>query len=375
MPGKKSKILMLGTSLDTQGGVAAVVSTLNAGGFFKRNEVEYIATHRDGGLRTKLFTALTGWLRFIGSLLGRRVALVHVHMASRASFWRKFLFLLPAFALRVPVVLHLHGGEFREFYERESSPFAQRLIRFVFEHASWVVVLGTGWNEWVKDQFPQARVSVIYNPVVLHERTSDAVRDSITLLFLGRLGVGKGTFDLVESLARLVPAFPNVKLLLGGDGELDAVKERAAALGVASNVETLGWVRGEDKNTLLARASVYVLPSYNEGLPVSVLEAMAAGLPVVSTPVGGIPEAITDGVEGFLVQPGDVAALSERLGRLLGDPDLRHRMGSAARQKAETCFSVEKIVSQIEAVYRELLNGATTATPQSECGRDGNRDL
>lgn len=354
MPGKKPKILMLGTSLDTQGGVAAVVSTLSAGGLFERNGVEYIATHRDGGLFTKLFTALTGWVRFIGGLIGRRVALVHVHMASRASFWRKFLFLLPAFALHVPVVLHLHGAEFREFYGRESSLFVQRLIRFVFERASRVVVLSGGWREWVQDQFPEARVSVVYNPVVLPERTSDALRASNTLLFLGRLGERKGTFDLVEALARLVPVYPNVKLWLGGDGVLDEVHARATALGVAAHVETLGWVRGEAKHDLLARASVYVLPSYNEGLPVSVLEAMAAGLPVVSTPVGGIPEAVVDCVEGYLVQPGDVVALADRLGRLLADTELRSRMGDAARHKVETTFAVERIVPQIEAIYREI---------------------
>lgn len=365
---------MLGTSLETQGGVAAVVSTLRAGGLFERNGVEYIATHRDGGIATKMLTALAGWMRYIGRLMGGRVALVHVHMASRASFWRKLLFLLPAFSLRVPVLLHLHGAEFREFYGRESSPFVQRLIRFVFERASRVVVLSSGWREWVQDQFPEARVFVIYNPVALPEYSPDAVRDSDSLLFLGRLGERKGTFDLIEALARLAPAFPNVKLLLGGDGELDAVQARATALGVAANVETLGWVRGEDKHALLARASIYVLPSYNEGLPVSVLEAMAAGLPVVSTPVGGVPEAVADGVEGYLVQPGDVAALSERLERLLSDSDLRHRMGVAARQKVEKYFSVEIIVPQIEEIYQELRNGAPSAT-QAGCDRGGNRDL
>lgn len=365
---------MLGTSLNTQGGVSAVVCALRTGGLFEHNGVEYIATHRDGGLSAKLGTALTGWLRFIGKLIGLRVALVHVHMASRASFWRKLLFLLPTFALRVPVVLHLHGGEFHEFYGRESSPFVQRLIRFVFEHASRVIVLSASWYEWVVEQFPRARVLVVYNPVVLSPHTPFTVRDSASLLFLGRLSKGKGTFDLIKALARLKPAYPEIKLLLGGDGELETIRKYASALDVAANVEILGWVRGEDKHALFAQASVYVLPSYNEGLPVSVLEAMAAGLPVVSTPVGGIPEAVADGVEGFLVQPGDVPALAERLGRLLNDADLRQRMGAAARQKMEMHFSVERIVPEIENIYRELLNSPSSVT-QVGVNRRGNRDL
>lgn len=345
---------MLGTALDTQGGVSAVVSVLKGGGLFERNHIRYIATHRDGGMATKLLAALAGWMRFMGGLVVGRVALVHVHMSSRASFWRKLLFLLPTFALRVPVVLHLHGAEFREFYGRECLPFVQRLIRFVFERAGRVVVLSGGWRDWVVGQFPQASVVVVYNPVVLPACLLFAARDNSTLLFLGRLGERKGTFDLIEAMARLVPTYPDVKLLLGGDGALDAVQARVAGLGISANVETLGWVRGEDKHVLLARASIYVLPSYNEGLPVSVLEAMAAGLPVVSTPVGGIPEAVTDGVEGYLVQPGNVEMLADRLGRLLGDAELRRRMGRAARQKVERSFAVERIVPQIDLLYKEL---------------------
>ncbi len=356
---------MIGTALDTQGGISAVVGVLKAGDLFKRCGVEYIATHCDGRITTKLITALTGWVRFLSRLAGGRVTLLHVHMASRASFWRKSLFILPAFALHIPVIVHLHGAEFHEFYGRESSVFTRRLAHFIFERASRVIVLSTGWREWALGQFPKARVVVVYNSVVLPERLSFAARDPALLLFLGRLGERKGTFDLIEALARLIPVYPEMKLVLGGDGALNAARTRAAALGVAANVETLGWVRGQDKYALLARSSVYVLPSYNEGLPMSVLEAMAAGLPVVSTTVGGIPEAVTNGVEGYLVPPGDVAALAERLGCLLGDEDLRRRMGEAARLKVEVLFSAERIVPQIEEIYRELL-GSTFSSSQTD---------
>jgi glycosyltransferase involved in cell wall biosynthesis len=122
-------------------------------------------------------------------------------------------------------------------------------------------------------------------------------------------------------------------------------------------VEVLGWITGADKLTRLQQAAVFALPSFSEGLPMGLLEAMAAGLPVLATPVGGIPEVITDGVEGFLVDPGDVGALTDRLSRLLSDENLRGRMGRAARHKAEALFTVDVILPQLEQLYTRL--GAT----------------
>lgn len=352
-----ARIVMVGTALDTQGGVSAVAGALKAGGLFSQFAVEYIASHCEGGRLRKLVRAVRAWLYFLLLLLPGRVALVHLHMASRASFWRKLAFFLSAFASNVPVIVHLHGGEFPLFYGKESLPLVRRLIRFVFEHASRVIVLSHTWREWVMTEFPKAHVSVVYNPVVLEAPTACEARDAAMLLVLGRLGKGKGTYDLLEAIVILAERFPRLQVLLGGDGELESIRSRAAALGIADKVRLLGWVRGDDKRALLARASLYVLPSYHEGLPMSVLEAMAAGLPVVATPVGGIPEAVCDGVEGFLVQPGDVVALADRVGRLLADADLRQRMGEAGRRKVEQLFAVEKIVPQISAIYAELRAG------------------
>jgi hypothetical protein len=163
MIGKKN--IMVGTAPDTQGGVAAVVGVYVAGGLFARCTIEYISSHRDGGVLAKSAVALKGWMLYMVRLFSGRVALLHVHMASRASFWRKLLFILPSFVLRVPVIVHLHGAEFREFYGVESGFVLQRLIRFVFERASRVIVLSAGWRQWACSVFPGAVVEAVYNPV------------------------------------------------------------------------------------------------------------------------------------------------------------------------------------------------------------------
>lgn len=350
-----ARMVMIGTAINTRGGVSAVVGVLKGAGLFDRCGVMYLSTHRDGGAGTKLAALVRAWFCYVGLLLGGKVALLHAHTASRASFWRKSLFILPAFLARVPVVLHLHGAEFQVFYEKECSVWARRYVHWVFQRVSQVVVLSESWKRWVRSSFPSARVRVIPNPLFVPELSTKTVRASCTLLFLGRLGERKGVYDLLRAVAALIPDYPDLRVLLGGDGDLEAVRSQADALGIGGHVELLGWVKGAEKSRLLNAASVYVLPSYNEGLPMSVLEAMAHGLPVIATPVGGISEAISDGVEGFLVVPGDQAALADRLRRLLTSEQLRRRMGEAAKKKVERLFSTEVVVPQFEALYRDLL--------------------
>jgi len=344
-------IVMAGTGFDTMGGISSVVKVYRDAGLFQRYPIVYLATHRDGGAAAKLGAALGAYGRYLLMLLTFRVGLLHVHVASRASFWRKTPLFLLAFLFRVPAILHLHGAEFVIFYGQECGPLRRRFIRAIFNGTRRVVVLSDMWKQWVESIGVTTPVHAIYNPVLLPAATDWSARAAGQLLFLGRLGKRKGTYDLVDALARL-PAAPQA--LLGGDGETEQTADYARQRGLGEQVKLLGWVGPEQKAGLLASASIYVLPSYNEGLPMSLLEAMAAGMPVLSTPVGGIPEAVSDGVEGFLVEAGDVGALAARLEQLLSDPALAQRMGAAARRKVETTFASGAVLPRIEQLYQEL---------------------
>ncbi|WP_051293420.1 glycosyltransferase family 4 protein [Pseudoduganella violaceinigra] len=347
-------IVMLGTGMNTMGGVSSVVKVYAQAGLLRRYGVRYLATHCDGGKWRKLGVMCRAYAAFIALLLRGEVGLIHVHLSSRASFWRKSGFFLLAFAARVPAILHLHGAEFNQFYGDECGPWRKRFVRFIFDHAARVVVLSEAWRRWVQGMSRNPRVEAIYNPVLLPPASDWAARRPGAVLSLGRLGRRKGSYDLLQAAARVAPQVSGLELRLGGDGELDAVRARAAQLGLASQLNLLGWVGAEGRQQQLALASLYALPSYNEGLPMSVLEAMAAGLPVLATPVGGIPEAVADGVEGFLVAPGDVEALAARLAQLLEDDALARRMGAAARRKVESTFSSDAVLPQVERLYREL---------------------
>jgi len=348
--------MMIGTSLAAQGGVSSVVNVLKEAGLFDRAAIEYVSTHCDGAKFKKLSFFMKAWVNFVWKIVFYKVGLLHVHMASRASFWRKTCFIVPAFICRVPVIIHLHGAEFHLFYERESSFLGRLIIKFIFEHVDRVVVLSDWWCNWVSSTFINSNVSVIYNPVVLPSQISTK-RDDASLLFFGRVGERKGAFDLIKALVLVKQRFPAVRLYVGGDGDVAGANSLAADLGVSDNLVLLGWVVGADKQALLQKASIFVLPSYNEGLPMGILEAMASGLPVVTTPVGGIPNAISDSVEGYLIEPGDVDALAARLCDLLGNDFLRSQMGLAARDKCEKNFSVDVIIPKIEELYVEIAKG------------------
>lgn len=348
------QIVMLGTGLDTMGGIASVVRVYEEAGLLQRYGVRYLATHCDGGAVRKLGVMLAALWTFAGLLLRGRVGLVHVHMASRASFWRKSLFLLLAYAARVPAILHLHGGGFAQFYGAECGPVRQRFVRHVFRRSARVVVLSEGWKQWVQAMCAHPHVVCVHNPVVLPPASTWEGRARGAVLSLARLGAPKGSFDLLQAAAEVAPQVAALELRLGGDGELAAVQARAGQLGIAAHLNLLGWVAGKGKQRELALASLFALPSYHEGMPMSVLEAMAAGVPVLATTVGGIPEAVADGVEGFLVAPGDVAALAARLQQLLQDEALARRMGAAGRRKVEMMFSTQAVLPRLEQLYREL---------------------
>ncbi|MDR7098305.1 glycosyltransferase involved in cell wall biosynthesis [Lysobacter niabensis] len=350
--GNRQTVTMVGTSPAAQGGVAAVVRALTSSVLSNRYVIDYVETHAEGGTLLKLAIAVKAWVTLQFRLLTSVGGLVHVHIASRASFWRKCFLLLPALAMRKPVLLHLHGGEFKVFYERESSTLAKHVIRYVFEAAAGVIVLSTGWKQWVERSFPRSKVRVIYNPAPDVARSA-YVREPATLLFLGKLGEKKGVNDLLRAVAMLVPEFGEIRLLLGGDGDVMGANQLARKLEIVEYVEFLGWVSGQRKQELLEQCAAFVLPSYNEGLPMGLLEAMAYGMPVVTTPVGGIPEAVTDGMEGFLVEPGDIDALADRLARLLRDEALRSEMGTAGARKVSSTFAMERIIPQWVALYSE----------------------
>ena len=349
-------VLMVGTSLGVRGGISAVVRGYRDAGLFQRVSLRYVATHVDGSWRAKLVAALGGYVRMIAELIRMDAPLVHVHFASRASFWRKSVICLLALLWKRPYVLHLHGGEFGKFYDEECGGFAKWLARTLLTRAALVLALAELWRVTLTRIAPQARVRVLYNSVPIPGRPPRAVSaaDAERILYSGRLSARKGTFDLITAFARISAQFPHARLICAGDGDVPAATQLAGELGVEERVSFSGWIGPEAMRRELSSATIFALPSYAEGMPMALLEAMSWGVAVLSCPVGGIPEVITPDYDGLLVNPGDVGGIERALVKLLGSPTARARLGNAARNTVIERFSQDLAVDTLVAVYREF---------------------
>ncbi len=180
--------------------------------------------------------------------------------------------------------------------------------------------------------------------------------DDFVLLDVARLAPEKGQRDLVQALPRILAEVPEARLLLAGDGpDREPLRRRAAELGVATRVAFAG--DRHDVDALLAMADVFVFPSVAEGLGIALMEAMRAGRPVVSCAVDGIPEVVSDGVDGLLVPPARPEALADAIVRLHRDPELRQRLAARGRETVAARFVAEGGVARLESFYTSLLGG------------------
>lgn len=352
--------LTIATDIRGMGGIATVLNVYEKSGFFERWNVKLIATHttnkKFGGINIA-FLFFLALIKIVYYFIFFKVGLVHVHMASRGSFIRKSLVVDLVKILGGKVILHLHGGEFRDFYSQECDKKKQNKIRNIFEKSDLVIVLSSQWISWMKGVLEQSdHVRVLYNGVPSLQLDRSNIESGL-VVFLGQIGKRKGTLDLIRAFVQVAQACPEARLALGGDGEVAQYQEEVKRLGLESKVSFLGWVSGGEKDALLAQADVYCLPSYNEGFPMGVLEAMSAGIPVVSTIVGGIPDAIANGEEGILIEPGDIDKLAESIIRLIKNRDLNSQFSAAAKNKFEHSFSTDAVMPQLDDIYKNLLEG------------------
>lgn len=357
-------IVMIGPSGASQGGMASVVNSFRAAGLFDHWPIVYLHTHIEGGKLAKLRVAIVAWLQFAALLARCRVALLHAHVPRRNAFWRKTLFILPARLARCPYIVHLHSGGFVHFYQHEIGPLRRRLVRFVFDHAARIVVLSSQWQEALEGITRNPRLVTVYNFVTAQAVNMRSEQPN-TLLFLGRLNEEKGYFDLLHAVKLLRADFPDLLLYCGGVGDDAEIQRSLRDLNLEHHVRLLGWVEGEVKQRLFAQAAVFVLPSYVEGIPMGILEAMAQGVAIVATDTGGIPDMIDAGVEGLLVTPGDIPALTHSLAKLLRSNALRARMGEAGRQRVARQFSAVAVLPVLDKMYRELTSDPSGA-PRDE---------
>jgi glycosyltransferase involved in cell wall biosynthesis len=326
----------------------------------------YLAAHGADGIRFEMVESRGGgaavvspWhllraaARIVAASLRPAPAVVHVNMAERSSILRKGLLLTLARALGVPTLLHLHAAEIMLLYPRLGW-WARAAMRAVFRGAGVCVVLGEPWRAWLCDEVgvAAARIVVLRNGVAVPaaRRSVQAAR-VFTFLFLGNLLARKGLPDLLHALAAPRLAGSAWRLVVAGGGDATSLRRLALGLNIDSQVNFAGWLDRAATDAALADADALVLPSRHEALPLVLLEAAAMGVPVITTPVGAIPELFCDDLSALFVAPGDREALAAALYRLLTDPVCRARLSRNGRALYQREFTMPPFAAALRGLY------------------------
>jgi glycosyltransferase involved in cell wall biosynthesis len=363
----KFKIAMLGASLAQNGGIATV-EKLMLKYASSETEIQHITTHDEGSIfyRTKVFSKALAILLL--RLLTRKTDVVHIHISDGGSLVRKAIIAVIALAFRKPVLIHTHGAEFHVTYSKLPKT-AQQILSKIFRRCEGFLVLSKTWKEYYVSNLGlnEKQVVVLPNPTELPVQIPNRINVSkVKFGFFGRVGQRKGTFDLLAAYAKLpIKLKDRSQLIIAGDGNIQEAQNLVDSLHLTNYVTFLGWIDAQTRDKLLPTIDVFVLPSYNEGLPMALLEAMGWGLPAIVTPVGGIPELIVGNKNGLLVIPGDIQQLSDEMQLLIENETLRISLGNAARLTVAP-FDVKIYSKQLDEIYRSLLESHAESQTESQ---------
>ncbi|HEX5162105.1 MAG TPA: glycosyltransferase family 4 protein [Steroidobacteraceae bacterium] len=349
----RMRVLQLGPALAVRGGISSVERLICE--YMKPYAaIRHVPTMEDGSAVTRGLTYARAVQVLWRALADIDPVIVHIHFASRGSTLRKVVLADMVARAGRPLVLHAHGARFDQFHRRLPAPLRRKVNR-TLQRANLVIALSSQWREFFVEEceLAPAKVTVLPNPVRWNAAPPDrSGRPHVQFLSLGRLSERKGSYDLVNAFAALPRELrARARLVLAGDGDVEGVRQLAAPLGDAVRVHA--WIDPAERDRLLDASDVFVLPSRAEGLPMALLEAMSAGLPAIVTPVGGIPDALTDGAEGLMVEPGRVDQITAAMTRMLGDEADRLAAGRRAHARARL-FDVNTYARRLADLYQRI---------------------
>lgn len=347
---KKIKVLMIGPARSVHGGISGVVNNYYDAGLNQKIELYYIGTMVDGSKLRKLWQAVKAFFMFC--MKASKYQIIHVNVASDSSYYRKSFFIKAAKILGKKIVIHQHGGNFEEFYYKQLNDKGRSKLKRIFSMGNVFLVLSPEWKKIFSEIVDVNKIIVFPNSIKVPP-IGEKKYGQHKLLFLGRICKEKGIGELFEVLPQLIEKYPDIQVYLGGIWEDKELEKTAGSY--SKNVTFLGWVSGEDKNKYLELCDIFVLPTYFEGQPVSVLEAMACSCAVVASDTGGIPQMIEDGQTGILIEPKNPGSLAEGLFKVLEDVDFCRRLGENAYEKVKAEFSIENSMDKLLEIYRKVL--------------------
>lgn len=319
-----------------------------------RYRLIHLITHKDAGPLGKVQVAISAYLRFSKLVASKTINLVHIHSSFGASFTRSLPFIKLAVREGIPIVNHIHAGDWNIFFNQASDK-RKRLIAGTYSSCSRLIALSQEWAELLGSVAPASKIKVLENFTPVFDADHAPERSNYRILYMGRLEKEKGCDALPEICQQVVRSIPDAQFVLCGEGPLRSwIESELFKRGISNNMLCLGWVDGNEKIDALKSSSLFLLPSHFEGMPMSILEAMGLGLPVVATDVGGIPQIVQNGINGMLCTPGDVSAMANAITQILCDNDLYSAMSANSKLTASK-HSIPVYSSRLESLYDEVL--------------------
>jgi glycosyltransferase involved in cell wall biosynthesis len=366
------RVLVSGCLPPPMGGMATFYESLLASSLPEQVNLAFVNTssqtrtfEKGGRLSpSNLLQSFTDCWRFARAMQSHRPVIVHVGTAFGWSFVKHNVCVLIAWAFGSQVLLHPHCSYTALYKDR--SRLWKWYFRRVISLAVAVIALSQEWLE-LTEIAPNCRVFALPNAVrlqpyreVAQERMNfPRLTRALHVLYLGHLGKAKGSFDLVEAAKSIVPKGERCEFkLIGGElspGEETALHEKINATALEEQVHVCPPVTGSEKLAAYRWADVFVYPSYDEGMPMAVIEAMACGLPIIASKVGGLPDLVTEGVNGLLVEAGRPQQIASAISRLAEEPLMRASMGQQSYQRAISDYDFENRVTQLVGIYSTVL--------------------
>jgi glycosyltransferase involved in cell wall biosynthesis len=336
-----------------RGGVGAVISV-----YSKYFEVfNFVPSYKVGSAFYKSYIFVTALFKLFGTLISnRRIKIIHIHGASNGSFYRKFIiFFICKYIFRKKIVYHIHGGGFGKFYNKSGS-FSKRLVRNLLGNSDCVITLSQSWHKYFHENFNIKKLVVLPNIIDYpHKLQRTVIPDSMTFLFFGLICEAKGIFDLLNVIEKDKEEYRSrMRLLIGGNGDTLKLKTLIEENHTGDIIEYLGWVDNERKSAAFNSSDVFVLPSYTEGLPISILEAMSYGKAIIATDVGGVSEIVKENENGILIEPGNLPQMRQAINRMLDHKDLVKRFGEVSELRVQR-FLPDAVLKNLEDIYKSLL--------------------
>lgn len=354
---KKQTILLLGPALENKGGMSESEKVIIENWKSEKFKLTLVATHQDGTSLAKIKVFLLAIAKYFYLLATEKPKIIYIFFSVRASFYRKAIFIILSKLFFRKIVLHARGGELGEFYKNSSYPL-RIFIKFTFLLADTRLVLGNEEKKTMDIITNKFDAKIIHNSINCPEYIATKKNKPKVISTLGRISSKKGTFDLLNAIPLIIKKIPDVEFWLCGEGEepsdMILAQKTIEQKQLKNNVKLLGWVSGEQKETVYLKSWIYVLPSHYEGMSRSILEAMSYGLPVVTTKINGTLDLVQNDVTGLLIDPGDYKGLADNIILLLNDDEKRLRMGNAGRNSVATNFNVNAKLKELEEIFCEV---------------------